>query len=76
MKQVVLDTETTGLEVSKGHRIIEIGCVELVNRRQTGKIFHRLVQPDREVPEPSQIHAPQGISGSKGGRSRQPVMIA
>jgi DNA polymerase-3 subunit epsilon len=49
MRQVVLDTETTGLEVNEGHRIIEIGCVELSNRRPTGNIFHHYVQPDREI---------------------------
>jgi DNA polymerase-3 subunit epsilon len=51
MRQVVLDTETTGLEVVRGHRIIEIGCVELVNRRHTNRSFHRYVQPDREIDE-------------------------
>jgi len=51
MRQVVLDTETTGLEVSRGHRIIEIGCVELINRRSTGRSFHQYVQPDREIDE-------------------------
>lgn len=49
MRQIVLDTETTGLEPSQGHRIIEIGCVELVNRRLTGNHFHRYLQPDREI---------------------------
>jgi DNA polymerase-3 subunit epsilon len=49
MRQVVLDTETTGLEPSEGHRIIEIGCVELVERRLTGNDFHRYLQPDRKV---------------------------
>ena len=49
MRQVVLDTETTGLEAGQGHRIIEIGCVELVNRRVTGKIFHRYLNPERAV---------------------------
>jgi DNA polymerase-3 subunit epsilon len=51
MRQVVLDTETTGLDVSKGHRVIEIGCVELVNRRRTIKSFHQYIQPDREIDE-------------------------
>jgi DNA polymerase-3 subunit epsilon len=51
MRQVVLDTETTGLDVSKGHRIIEIGCVEMVNRRHTRRTFHRYVQPDRDIDE-------------------------
>jgi DNA polymerase-3 subunit epsilon len=49
MRQIVLDTETTGLEPSDGHRIIEIGCVELVNRRITGNTYHQYIQPDREV---------------------------
>ncbi len=49
MRQIVLDTETTGLAVSEGHRIIEIGCVELVNRRHTGRHFHRYLNPEREV---------------------------
>ena len=49
MRQVVLDTETTGLEPEAGHRIIEIGCVELVNRRLTTRRFHRYVNPGRPV---------------------------
>ena len=49
MRQVVLDTETTGLEPAEGHRIIEIGCVEVVNRKLTGNNFHRYLQPDREI---------------------------
>jgi DNA polymerase-3 subunit epsilon len=49
VRQVVLDTETTGLEVSDGHRIIEIGCVELVHRRASGRTWQRYLQPEREV---------------------------
>jgi DNA polymerase III subunit epsilon len=49
MRCVVLDTETTGLETRDGHRIIEIGAVELLNRRRTGRRFHHYLQPDREV---------------------------
>ena len=49
MRQIVLDTETTGLEPEQGHRIIEIGCVELVDRRLTGNNFHVYLQPDREI---------------------------
>ncbi len=48
-RQIVLDTETTGLEPSQGHRIIEIGCVELIDRRLTGNDFHQYLQPDREI---------------------------
>ena len=51
MRQIVLDTETTGLSPKDGHRIIEIGCVELYNRRLTGKHFHCYLQPDRPVDE-------------------------
>ncbi|MEM7099759.1 MAG: DNA polymerase III subunit epsilon [Pseudomonadota bacterium] len=49
MRQIVLDTETTGIEVEAGHRIIEIGGVELVNRRLTGKHFHKYINPKREI---------------------------
>ena len=49
MRQVVLDTETTGLEVLNGHRIIEIGAVEVVNRRLTGRTFHKYINPDRAI---------------------------
>ena len=51
MRQIVLDTETTGLEVERGHRIIEIGCVEIVARRPTGRHFHRYINPEREIDE-------------------------
>ena len=49
MRQIVLDVETTGLDASAGHRIIEIGCVELANRRPTGQKFHRYLNPEREI---------------------------
>ncbi len=49
MRQIVLDTETTGLETTQGHRIIEIGCVELFNRRLTGRHYHQYINPEREV---------------------------
>ena len=48
IRQVVLDTETTGLEWKKGNRVVEIGCVELVERRPTGRTFHCYLNPDRE----------------------------
>ena len=51
MRQIVLDTETTGLETQHDHRIIEIGCVELVDRTLTGNQFHQYLQPDREIDE-------------------------
>ena len=49
MRQVVLDTETTGLSVEEGHRLIEVGCIELVDRRLTGRSFHRYLNPEREI---------------------------
>ncbi|MBL4621916.1 MAG: DNA polymerase III subunit epsilon [Immundisolibacteraceae bacterium] len=49
MRQVVLDTETTGLSTADGHRIIVIGCVEMINRRLTDNRFHRYINPDREI---------------------------
>jgi len=60
MRQIVLDTETTGLEPGLGHRIIEIGCVELLNRRPTGRTFHHYLNPDRDIDKGAQeVH---GIS--------------
>jgi len=57
MRQVILDTETTGLEPELGHRIIEIGCIEVVGRRRTGRVFHRYLCPDREIdPGALQVH--------------------
>ena len=51
MRQIVLDTETTGLETSQDHRIIEIGCVELVGRKLTGRHYHQYINPQRKVDE-------------------------
>lgn len=50
MRELVLDTETTGLEPDEGHRLVEVGCVELFNRLPTGKTFHRYINPERDVP--------------------------
>ena len=49
MRQIVLDTATTGLAVSKGHRVIEIGCLEIVNRRLTGNDYHCILYPQRDI---------------------------
>jgi len=49
MRQVILDTETTGLDPAKGHRLTEIGCLEMVNRRLTGCKFHTYINPEREI---------------------------
>ena len=51
MRQIVLDTETTGLETSQDHRIIEIGCVEMVNRKLTGRHYHQYINPERKIDE-------------------------
>jgi DNA polymerase-3 subunit epsilon len=57
VRQILFDTETTGLEPELGHRIIEIGAIELVNRRRTGRQFHRYLCPDREIdPGAVQVH--------------------
>ncbi len=63
MRQVVLDTETTGLKVEEGHRIVEIGAVVLINRHITDRKFHKYINPEREISkEASQIH---GITNEK-----------
>ncbi len=51
MREIILDTETTGLDPREGHRIVEIACIELVHHVPTGRKFHRYVNPDREMPE-------------------------
>jgi len=61
LRQIIVDTETTGLEPSQGHRIIEIGCVEIINRRLTGNHYHQYLQPDRDIDEAAmEVH---GITG-------------
>jgi DNA polymerase-3 subunit epsilon len=63
MREVVLDTETTGLDPAAGHRIVEIGCLEIVNRIATGHTFQRYLNPERDVPEEAvRIH---GITADK-----------
>jgi len=54
MREIVLDTETTGLDPKQGHRIIEIGCIELVNYVPSGREFHQFINPERDVPEDAQ----------------------
>jgi DNA polymerase-3 subunit epsilon len=51
MREIVLDTETTGLDPFDGHRVVEIGCVELLNRIPTGASFHRYLNPERDMPD-------------------------
>lgn len=61
MREVVLDTETTGLDPGSGHRVVEIGCIELHNHVRTGRSFHSYVNPQRDMPE--EAFAIHGISG-------------
>ena len=57
MREIVLDTETTGLDPKSGHRIVEIGCVELVNHMPTGETYHQYINPERDMPEEAfQVH--------------------
>jgi DNA polymerase-3 subunit epsilon len=62
MREIVLDTETTGFDPKAGHRIVEIGCVELLNHMPTGQNFQRYINPERDMP--SDAEAVHGISGS------------
>ncbi len=50
MREIVLDTETTGLDPATGHRVVEIGCVELVNHLPSGRVFHQYINPERDMP--------------------------
>jgi DNA polymerase-3 subunit epsilon len=60
MREIVFDTETTGLDPYQGHRLVEIGCVELVNRIPSGQVFHRYLNPERDIPE--EAFAVHGLS--------------
>ncbi|KAG8176781.1 hypothetical protein JTE90_003412 [Oedothorax gibbosus] len=60
LKEIILDTETTGIDPKQGHRIIEIGAIEMIDKRMTGKVFHVYVNPQRDVtPQAYRVH---GIS--------------
>ena len=61
MREIVLDTETTGLDPASGHRVVEVGCIELINRFPSGKTFHRYLNPERDMP--SEAFAVHGLSG-------------
>lgn len=63
MRQIVLDTETTGLNPNKGDRIVEVGCVELVDRKLTGNHFHYYINPERDIPD--EVVAVHGITNEK-----------
>jgi DNA polymerase-3 subunit epsilon len=60
MREIVFDTETTGLDPYQGHRLVEIGCIELVNRIPSGQHFHRYINPERDIPE--EAFAVHGLS--------------
>jgi DNA polymerase III subunit epsilon len=60
MREIVLDTETTGLEPAQGHRLVELGCIELLNRIPTGATFHSYLNPEREMP--AEAFAIHGLS--------------
>lgn len=60
MREIILDTETTGLDPFEGHRVVEIGCVELVNSIATGRTWHCYLNPERDIPE--QAYAVHGLS--------------
>ena len=63
MREIILDTETTGLDPSDGHRIIELCCLELDNHLPTGRVYHTLIQPERDIPEDSvRVH---GLTAEK-----------
>ena len=69
MREIVLDTETTGLDPGQGHRLVELGCVELLNRIPTGSTFHVYLNPERDVPaEAFAIHG-LSIRVSKGAQA-------
>src|SRR5579872_168133 len=60
MREIVLDTETTGLDPFQGHRVVEIGCIELLNRIPSGQTFHRYFNPERDMP--AEAFAVHGLS--------------
>jgi len=74
MRQIIVDTETTGLEPTQGHRIIEIGCVEIINRRLTGNHYHQYLQPDRGIDDAAiEVH---GITSEfLAGKPRFPEIV-
>ena len=72
MREIVLDTETTGVDPTTGHRIVEIGCLELVNHIPTSRTFHRYVNPERDIPD--DVIAVHGITNDKV--SKAPIFAA
>jgi DNA polymerase-3 subunit epsilon len=75
MREIAFDTETTGLSPNDGHRLVEIGCVELVNRVETGRTYHCYLNPDRSMP--SEAEAVHGLSAIfLGDKPRFPEVVA
>jgi DNA polymerase III subunit epsilon len=74
MREIVFDTETTGLDPRQGHRLIEIGCIELLNRIPTGNVFHRYINPQRDIP--AEAFAIHGISFERVQNEKVFVEIA
>ena len=74
MREIVLDTETTGLDPGQGHRLVEVGCIELLNRIPTGTTFHAYLNPDRDVP--AEAFAIHGLSTEFLKEHRRFVEIA
>jgi DNA polymerase III subunit epsilon len=74
MREIVIDTETTGLDPYQGHRLIEIGCVELVNRIPSGQVFHCYVNPERDIP--AEVVAIHGIDNERVRNERVFAEIA
>lgn len=62
MREIIFDTETTGLDPKKGDRLVEIGCIEMVNRVPTGEVFHAYFNPDRDMP--AEAEAVHGLSAA------------
>src|SRR6201990_351714 len=60
MREILLDTETTGLDPLRGDRLVEVGCVEMINRMPTGQTFHRYINPERDMP--AEAFAVHGLS--------------
>ena len=66
MREIVLDTETTGLDPNEGHRLVEIGGIELYNCIPTGQVFHRYIDPQRDIPESAyEVHEDDWAPGER-----------
>ena len=74
MREIVLDTETTGLDPLRGDRLVEVGCIEIYNRMPTGQTFHRYINPERDMPAEMDLLGPaDGRHPAGSQRSQDPV---